>query len=363
MRDDLLLGVNTVAKAVSTKTTMPILQCILIQARDGSIIMTANDMELGIETSVIGQVFEDGMVAVEAKVFSEIVRRLPNNNVSLVTDEDNGLRITCEKVKFSIPVKNPEEFTFLPEVDRSNRISISQFTLKEMVRQTIFSIAESESNPMMSGELLEVSGSEMRMVSLDGHRISIRKTELTEIYPRIKVIIPGKTLNEISKLLNSDTESFVNIFVTDRHILFEFNDTIVVSRLIEGEYFRVDQMLNNDYGTKITVNRKDMLNCIDRTTMLIKESDKRPIVIGISDTQMEVRLNSSIGSMHEELFIEKTGSDMMIGFNPKYLIEALRVIDEEEVDIYLISAKAPCFIRDKDQTYVYLILPVNFNVY
>ena len=363
MRDDLLLGVNTVAKAVSTKTTMPILQCILIQARDGSIIMTANDMELGIETSVIGQVFEDGMVAVEAKVFSEIVRRLPNNNVSLVTDEDNGLRITCEKVKFSIPVKNPEEFTFLPDVDRSNRISISQFTLKEMVRQTIFSIAESESNPMMSGELLEVSGSEMRMVSLDGHRISIRKTELTEIYPRIKVIIPGKTLNEISKLLNSDTESFVNIFVTDRHILFEFNDTIVVSRLIEGEYFRVDQMLNNDYGTKITVNRKDMLNCIDRTTMLIKESDKRPIVIGISDTQMEVRLNSSIGSMHEELFIEKTGSDMMIGFNPKYLIEALRVIDEEEVDIYLISAKAPCFIRDKDQTYVYLILPVNFNVY
>ena len=358
-----MLGVNTVAKAVSTKTTMPILQCILIQARDGSIIMTANDMELGIETSVIGQVFEDGMVAVEAKVFSAIVRRLPNNNVSLVTDEDNGLRITCEKVKFSIPVKNPEEFTFLPEVDRSNRISISQFTLKEMVRQTIFSIAESESNPMMSGELLEVSGSEMRMVSLDGHRISIRKTELTEIYPRIKVIIPGKTLNEISKLLNSDTESFVNIFVTDRHILFEFNDTIVVSRLIEGEYFRVDQMLNNDYGTKITVNRKDMLNCIDRTTMLIKESDKRPIVIGISDTQMEVRLNSSIGSMHEELFIEKTGSDMMIGFNPKYLIEALRVIDEEEVDIYLISAKAPCFIRDKDQTYVYLILPVNFNVY
>ena len=363
MRDDLQIGVNTVSKAVSTRTTMPILQCILIQAKNGQVIMTANDMDLGIETTVIGEIFEEGMIAVDAKIFSEIVRRLPNNSVSIVTEEDSSIRITCEKVKFSIPVKNAEEFTFLPEVDRSNRLTLSQFTLKEMIRQTIFSISDSESNPMMGGELIEVSGSEMRMVSLDGHRISIRKTQLNEIYPRIKAIIPGKTLNEISKILGGDTESFVNIYFTDKQILFEFDETIVVSRLIEGEYFRIDQMLNNDYGTKVTVNRKDMLNCIDRTTMLIKESDKRPIIIGISDGMMEVRLNSTSGSMREELYIEKTGSDIMIGFNPKFLIEALRAIDEEEIDIYLISAKAPCFIRDKDQTYVYLILPVNFNVY
>ena len=260
-------------------------------------------------------------------------------------------------------MKNAEEFTFLPEVDRSLRLTLSQFTLKEMIRQTIFSISDSESNPMMGGELIEVNGSEMRMVSLDGHRISIRKTQLNEIYPRIKAIIPGKTMNEISKILNGDAESTVNLYFTDKQILFEFDDTIVVSRLIEGEYFRIDQMLNNDYSTKVTVNRKDMQNCIDRTTMLIKESDKRPIIIGITDGMMEVRLNSSYGSMQEELYIEKTGNDMMIGFNPKFLIEALRAIDEEEVDIYLISAKAPCFIRDKDQNYVYLILPVNFNVY
>ena len=363
MKDDLQNGVNIVSKAVSTKTTMPILQCILIQAKDGQVIMTANDIELGIETSVVGEVIEEGMIAVDAKVFSEIVRRLPDNFVVLATEEDDFVRISCEKVKFSIPVKNPEEFTFLPKVDRSNKIVISQFTLKEMIRQTIFSISESESNPMMSGELIEINGNEMRMVSLDGHRISIRKTELNEIYPQIKVVIPGKTLNEIGKLLNSDTESLINIFFTDKHILFDFNETTVVSGLIEGEYFRVDQMLNNDYVTKVTVNRKDMLNCIDRTTMLIKEKEKKPIIIGISDMMMEVRLNSTIGSMREELFIEKTGSDIMIGFNPRFLIEALRVIDDEEVDIYLISPKAPCFIRDKDQTFVYLILPVNFNVY
>ena len=215
----------------------------------------------------------------------------------------------------------------------------------------------------MSGELFDFDSDRLRVIALDGQRIAIRNVPLKKSSAAVKVIVPGKTMNELGKILEDEAEKDVEIFITEKHILFEFGKTSVVSRLIEGEYFRVDQMLNNDYGTKITVNRKDMLNCIDRTTMLIKESDKRPIVIGISDTQMEVRLNSSIGSMHEELFIEKTGSDMMIGFNPKYLIEALRVIDEEEVDIYLISAKAPCFIRDKDQTYVYLILPVNFNVY
>ena len=145
--------------------------------------------------------------------------------------------------------------------------------------------------------------------------------------------------------------------------MFEFDDTIVVSRLIEGEYFRIDQMLNSDYDTKLTVNKKEMLSCIDRTTMLIKDSDKKPIIIGITDHSMEVKLNSAYGSMKEELAIDKRGKDILIGFNPKFLIDALRVIDDEMINIYMINPKAPCFIRNDEGTYIYLILPVNFNVY
>ena len=184
---------------------------------------------------------------------------------------------------------------------------------------------------------------------------------LKDSYDSIKVVVPGKTLNEVSKIISGGTDDEVRLYFTENHVMFEFDDTIVVSRLIEGEYFRIDQMLNSDYDTKLTVNKKEMLSCIDRTTMLIKDSDKKPIIIGITDHSMEVKLNSAYGSMKEELAIDKRGKDIMIGFNPKFLIDALRVIDDETVDIYLVNPKAPCFIRDKEENYIYLILPVNFS--
>ena len=135
----------------------------------------------------------------------------------------------------------------------------------------------------MAGELLEINGNNLRIVSLDGHRISIRKIVLKDSYDSIKVVVPGKTLNEVSKIISGGTDDEVRLYFTENHVMFEFDDTIVVSRLIEGEYFRIDQMLNSDYDTKLTVNKKEMLSCIDRTTMLIKDSDKKPIIIGITD--------------------------------------------------------------------------------
>ena len=153
----------------------------------------------------------------------------------------------------------------------------------------------------------------------------------------------------------------VSIFFTDKHVLFEFDKTTVVSRLIEGEYFSIDQMLSSDYETKMSINRKEFLDCIDRATLLVKEGDKKPVIISVTDGKMELKINSTIGSMDEEIDIEKQGKDLMIGFNPKFLIDALRVIEDEIVDIYLVNPKAPCFIRDKDSSYIYLVLPVNFT--
>ena len=156
-------------------------------------------------------------------------------------------------------------------------------------------------------------------------------------------------------------EDMVDIYLSSNHILFEFDNTTVVSRLIEGEYFKIDQMLSSDYETKVKINKKEFLDCIDRATLLVKEGDKKPIIINIEDGQMELSIDSQIGSMKEDIDIEKEGKDIMIGFNPKFLIDALKVIDDEEISIYLMNPKAPCFIRDDAQQYIYLILPVNFN--
>lgn len=358
---DLLNSVSIALKAVPAKSTMPILECMIIDVTSDVIRLIANDMELGIETVVKGNAVIPGNIAINAKVFSEIIRKLPDNDVTIETDYNYMATITCEKSKFTIAGKSSEEFPLLPIIEKKEPVTLSQFTLKEVIRQTVFSISDNESNKIMTGELFEINENELRVVSLDGHRISIRKVELKNSYPKVKVIVPGKTLQEISKILSGEISDDVDIFFTDRHVLFEFNNTIVLSRLIEGEYFKIDQMLSGDYETKITINKKEFLNCIDRATLLIKETEKKPIIVGIQDRSMELKVNTVIGSMNEDIDILKEGKDILIGFNPKFLIDALRVIDDEDIDIYLINPKAPCFIKDRNENYIYLILPVSFN--
>lgn len=360
-KSNLVKGVSIVSKAVPSKTTMPILECILIDASTDVIKLTANDMELGIETSIEGDIVERGIIALNARIFSEIVRKLPDNDVTIETDTDNQTMINCEKAKFNIAAQSGEDFSYLPVIEKEDYITVSEFTLKEVIRQTIFSIADNDTNKMMTGELFEIEENILKVVSLDGHRISIRKIELKENYAPKKVIVPGKTLQEISKIIGGEAEADVDISFTKNHIVFEFDKTVVVSRLIEGDYFKIDQMLSSDYETKVKINKRELLDCIDRATLLIKEGDKKPIIIDIRDESMELKIKSQIGSMDEEIFITKEGKDLLIGFNPKFLIDALRVIDDEEVDLYFMNAKAPCFIKDEKQSYIYLILPVNFS--
>ncbi len=360
-KSDLLNGVQIVSKAVSNKTTMSILECIMVDASMGIITLTANDMDLGIETIIKGEIIEKGSIALDAKIFLEIVRKLPDNDITMETDDSYKTVITCEKSRFTIIGKSGEDFSYLPVVEKEDSIIISQFTLKEVVRQTIFSISDNDNNKLMTGELFEINENELKVVSLDGHRISIRKIQLRDHYESKKVVVPGKTLNEVSKILPGGTENDVTISFTSKHIVFEFDNTTVVSRLIEGEYFRIDQMLSSDYETKVKINKKEFLNCIDRATLLVKEGDKKPIIINIIDGRMELKINSILGSMNEDIDIEKQGKDLMIGFNPKFLIDALKVIDDEEIDIYMVNPKAPCFIKNKEESYIYLILPVNFT--
>ena len=360
-KTDLVKGVSIVSKAVPSKTTMPILECILIDATTNTIKLTANDMELGIETVIDGLVEQKGMIAIDAKIFSDIVRKLPDNEIVIETDSNYQTLITCEKAKFNISGRSGEDFSYLPYIEKDVPVVLSQFTLKEVIHQTIFSIADNDSNKLMTGELFEINENVLKVVSLDGHRISIRKIYLNQNYDMKKVVVPGKTLMEISKILSGDVESEVNIFFTNNHVVFEFDRTVVVSRLIEGEYFRISKMLSNDYETKVKINKKELLNCIDRATLLVKEGDKKPIIINIQDGFMELKIKSQLGTMDEEIMIEKEGKDLLIGFNPKFLIDALRVIDDEEVTLYFMNAKAPCFIKDERESYIYLILPVNFN--
>ena len=358
----LLNGISIVSKAIPAKTTMSILECILIDADADQIKLTGNDMELGIETKVEGSILERGKIALDAKLFYEIIRKLPDGEAPVIITSDNKFNTTiqCESALFNILGRDGEEFSYLPYIERDQYITLSQFTLKEAIRQTIFSISPNDSNKMMAGELLEVKENILKVVSLDGHRISIRNITLKESYESHKVIVPGKTLSEISKILGGDNEKEVQIFFSKNHILFEFDDTMVVSRLIDGEYFKIDHMLSSDYETRVKVNKREFMDSIDRSMILIRDSDRKPIILNVEDSNVNLKVRSTIGSMNADVSAYKAGKDIMIAFNPKFLLDALRVIDDEEVELYMMNPKSPCFIKDEEGTYIYLILPVNF---
>lgn len=360
---DLSNGVQTVSKAVPNNTTMSILECILIEASNGCIKMTANDMELGIETIVKGSIKQEGSIAIVSKKIQEVVRKLPDGEITISTDDNYNIMISYGSSNKDINIngRSGEDFVMLPQIEKKESIEISMFSLKEAVRQTIFSIGISDTNKIMSGIHMMIKDDQLKFTSLDGHRISIRKIRLKNSYEEKEVIVPGRTLNEISKIIDNDTEKNIMIYFSDSHLIFEFEDTVIISRLIDGKYFSVDRMLSSDYETKITVNNKEISDSIDRSMLFSKEGNKKPIVLDIIENNLNISVNSTEGGLNEELDIEKSGRDIRIGFNPKFLLDAMKVIDEERIDMYFVNPKAPCYIKDTDESYIYMILPVNLS--
>lgn len=360
-KDILLNSLNIVLKAVSSKTTNPILEYILFNAQSSFVKLSANNEELAIETIIEAEIQKHGKIALNAKLIYDIVRKIdsPDNNI-LFDCEGIKTKIISGKAIFNIQGIDGEEFNYLPYIEKNNYLSVTQFTLKESIRQTIFSVDNTESNKIMSGELLEIKENKLKFTSLDGHRISIRNVELKDKYENKKYIIPAKSLIELNKIISLDTDKEVFIYSNDSYILFEFDNTSVISRLIDGEYFNIEHMLLNDYETKISINKNKLLSSIDQAMTLIRENEHKPIIFDIKENILKLKIESSIGKMDNDLECEILGKELVIAFNPKFLIDALKVIDDEEVNLYMTNSKSPCFIRDNEEKYIYLILPVNF---
>lgn len=354
-KDDLMSTISSTIKAIPAKSSMPILGSFLITAENDEIHFIGNDLEMSVESICTGDIEETGEICVDAHTLANIVSKLPNGEVSISTDAEQML-IRAGKAKFNISVKSAEDYPKIDTISRDKTIEITSEGLKDVILQTIFSISpENSANKIMTGELFSVEGNTLTVTALDGHRIAIREMDLGKEYEPFKAILPGKTLMEISRIL---TTGDVNIFFTSSQVVFEFNNSIVTSRLIEGEYFAVDQMLNDNYDTKITVDRQELAASIERATLLWDNNNKKPVILTI-DEDLKLEINTNMGSMNEDIEIEKDGNPLKIGVNPKFLLDALRVINDSKVTMYFTNAKAPIFI--KNDGYIYLILPVNFH--
>jgi len=357
-KDNLSEGINIVQKAVSTKTTLPILEGILLECGD-SFKLTGNDLEIGIECVVEADIKEEGSVVINSRVFGDIVRKLPDSEVLIEVKENNLVTIECENSYFEIKGISPQGFPALPEIKKDNAFKISQKIVRDMIKQTIFAVSTDENRPILTGSLIECKNGEITFVAIDGYRLALRKNKIDNSELDLRVVVPGKTLNEISKILQPVDEE-ITIYSTSNQIMFDIGNCKVVSRLIEGEYLNYRSSITEDYETKVRVNKNDLLASIERASLIITSDERRfPVVFYIEEDKMKVTSNTNVGTVKEEINVETDGNRIDIGFNPRYFIDALRVIDEDIIDVYFATSLGPCIIRPvEDDSFIYLIAAV-----
>jgi len=360
----LINNINIVSKAVSSRTTLPILECILLSADKNGLKMTGNDLEMGIETSYIeAEVITEGIIAIEARLFSEIIKRLPDDGwVIIEVMDDNLVLIKCGKSEFKIMGLSGEEFPVIPNVERNNEYKINGLMLREMIRQTIFAVSMDESKPVLTGELFEIDENSLKLVAVDGFRVAFRSLALDGDNPDISVVVPGKTLNEISKILPTGDEDTVSVCFTDKHMLIQMDECMVVSRLLDGEFLKYRQILEADTSTSVKIDPSEFLRALERASLISKETKKNPVKLDIERDIIKISSNTETGTSYDELTVETTGEGLSIAFNPKYLIDALKSIDEDATYMHFTTALSPCIITGEEGCgYKYLVLPLRVN--
>ena len=263
-KQEILEGISTVQKAITGKSTMPILEGIYIKTNETSLTLIGSDMDVSIQTTVNANIIEQGRIVIDAKIFGEIIRKLPNATIKIETLENQIIRITCEKSVFDVVYMNTNEFPELPEINEDLKISVKQNILKNMIKGTSFAIAQDETRPILQGILFEVKNKNLNLVALDGYRLAI-KSEFLDTDMDIEVVIPGKTLNEVSKILE-DVDDIVNITFTNNHILFNLEKTKIISRLLEGKFINYNSLLPQEHKLVVNANRQELQNAIDGIT-------------------------------------------------------------------------------------------------
>ena len=350
-------GILITQKAITGKSPMPILEGIYINANKDGLTLIGSDMDVSIETKVDANVLREGTIVIDSKIFGEIIRKLPNSDVRIEIIENDTVQISCQKSVFNVVYMNAEEFPALPQIDEEKQIQVPQNILKSMIKSTSFAIAQDETRPILQGILFEMKDRKLNLVALDGYRLAIKSEYLDSDFD-IEVVIPGKTLNEVSKILE-DIDDIVNITFTNNHILFNLSETKIISRLLDGNFVNYNSLLPQEHKLVVEVNKQELQNGIERASLMAKEGNSNLIKIEVKQDTLVITSNSQLGKVREEVAINLQGDDVQIAFNSRYLLDVLKNMDDETVVLEMTSSVTPCVLKAKEtDSYRYLVLPV-----
>lgn len=361
-KDALLTGVNTVQRAVSNKSTIPVLQGILLKAEKQSLTFSATDLEIGIRCEVSAEILIEGSTVVPAKLFSEIVRKLPDTIISLELIDD-VLIIKYFQSDITLKGYDPQEFPLLPELIDTQSFTLPTTLFKNMIRQTVFACATEENRPIFTGILLNIEGQTIRLVATDTHRLAYRVSEIpNQEELQFTGLIPAKTMSEIYKLLRDEDET-LNINFNNSQISFQFGSIILISRLIEGQFPNYNQVIPQNCETKIFMSVSNFWEAVERASLIARDNSSANIIrLTITNLILKIDQVTEMGKINEQMEIEMEGKDIVISFNAKFLIDALKVIDSENIVMEFSGSFSPGVIRPlNNPNYLYLILPVRTN--
>lgn len=364
-KDKILKAINSVVKGVASKTTMPILEGILIQTNDNEIKLTTYDLEIGIEYIMECEVKEQGNTVVNAIMFSEIIRKLPDTEIHISVNDKNLLEIECEGALYKLATMNPEEFPELPKIEVENSIEIDQNVLKNMIRKTIFAVSAEDSRPIFTGCLFEIENNKLSLVAVDGFRLALRTIYLNKQTNNFNAVIPGKTLNEVNKII-SDSFEPVKIGISKNQALFEMDNCKIVTRILDGEFLNYKNVIPNNWETRIKVNKSSIQNCFERISLIssstVEKEKKYPVKVQVDIGKIVISCTNQTGDAKEELYVSTEGKNLEAGFNPKYFLDSLKAIEDEDVYIEFGTSISPCLIKSvENNDYTYMILPIRLK--
>ncbi|MBS7298038.1 MAG: DNA polymerase III subunit beta [Eubacteriales bacterium] len=358
--------INTVQKAVSSKAVMPILECIKLDAyNDGKITVTANNLDLCIEYYCDCTVTDGGSIALSSRMFGDIIRRLPDEDVEIeVNPSNNVTTIKGGKSEFNIQGLNALEYPAVPEVSEVYRFSMKQGVLKNMIKKTIFAVSQNESKrPILTGSLFEIESGVLSVVSTDNYRLAIINEVVDSSLQPISFVVPGFTLREVLKVLK-DGEENVDIIVSDRYAMFDFGEFNVTTRLLEGKYINYRPVLQTPNAIYVNALARDLADSLERAALIINDdmsakAEKLPVILNISSDKIEITCMTSRSKVYDAIEVSASGDDLEIGFNHKLLLDALRACENDEIKMEFSNPRSSCFIRSKnDDSYTFMILPV-----
>ncbi len=361
-RTDLIEAVNIVEKAVPVKTTLPIMEGIFLEAKDDCFKLVGNNMDLGLECLIPAEVKEKGMVVVKANLFTVAVKKLPDfeEDVYLEVDDKDIIKITCGNAKFDFSTASAEDFPLLPFVEDTTSFTIKEGVLKNMVRQTVYAISTKEDKPVLTGVYFDVAKDTIHVVGCDGYRVAIRK-EVIEAEKELQFILPGKNAKELLSVIG-DSDEEVTISLSRNHVKIQLKNCLFVSRIIDGEYLNYQSVADHKNNLVIEVETKKILHSIDRAAMIVNESVKSYVLLNIEDDSVFINCESVMGKVNDKFSVNMIGEAMQIAFNPKYLIDAFKNVDDEMVKFSFSTPVTPTVIRPVEgDAFTYIVLPVRIK--